>query len=549
MMKRLIAILSTLILAGCATLPTDLEIQQGPELVPPQQQEFSYYSPSSPTEGASPQEIVSGFLAAGTGPQNDYAVAREFLTENFAPRWQPDTQTLIRSGIPIFQSAGESLQIVDINVGAKVDDQGIYQDLDPQETSLRFQLVQEDGEWRISSAPNLTGVTLPVFSVVFTAYPIYFLNTQSSQLIPDLRWFPTRTSTPTRLVNAVLAGPSGWLNELAISAIPKGTALTVNAVRIEESTALVDFDANALEADSRQRRLMLSQLRATLLQLAGVADVEISVNNSTQDIEPAPLPTPSTAGATFALTPNGVSRLSGSEAGVLSGISEFVREAAPTMFAASGDGDNFAFASEEGVNWLVADGLGSSALALEDAPEPTAMFFDSFGYLWLLTSDQQSIRVFDSAGGYRELEYQGESLRAGAISPEGARLAVASGSEQQTIVQVLGVIRDSTGRPVRLTQGLGFTPVLGEALAVSWNGATSLRVLEGTASGLTALSEYPLTGPRGQLNMPPVIGAKLQNGTTLISSYLLSDSSEVWVLSGNSWRRIQVGVLDISTGR
>ncbi|MEL0237298.1 MAG: LpqB family beta-propeller domain-containing protein, partial [Aquiluna sp.] len=128
-------------------------------------------------------------------------------------------------------------------------------------------------------------------------------------------------------------------------------------------------------------------------------------------------------------------------------------------------------------------------------------------------------------------------------------LAVASGSEQQTIVQVLGVIRDSTGRPVRLTQGLAFTPVLGEALAVSWNGATSLRVLEGTASGLTALSDYPLTGPRGQLNMPPVIGAKLQNGTTLISSYLLSDSSEVWVLSGNSWRRIQVGVLDISTGR
>ncbi|MEL0200541.1 MAG: hypothetical protein VW959_04260, partial [Aquiluna sp.] len=145
MMRRLIALLATLVLSGCATLPTEIDVQQGPELIPVEQQEFSYYSPASPEEGASPQEIVSGFLAAGTGPQNDYAVAREYLSESFATRWKPDAQTLIRVGVPIYQSAGETLQVVEITLGARVDENGIYEDLEPDQLSLRFQLAQEDG--------------------------------------------------------------------------------------------------------------------------------------------------------------------------------------------------------------------------------------------------------------------------------------------------------------------------------------------------------------------------------------------------------------------
>lgn len=88
-MRRLLALLAALTLTGCAVLPTALDVQTGPELLVPTGQDFAYYSPAGPTLNASAQEIVSGFLAAGTGPQNDYAVAREYLSEEFAPRWQP----------------------------------------------------------------------------------------------------------------------------------------------------------------------------------------------------------------------------------------------------------------------------------------------------------------------------------------------------------------------------------------------------------------------------------------------------------------------------
>lgn len=548
-MRRLIALLATLVLSGCATLPTEIDVQQGPELIPVEQQEFSYYSPASPDEGASPQEIVSGFLAAGTGPQNDYAVAREYLSENFATRWKPDAQTLIRVGVPIYQSAGETLQVVDITLGARVDENGIYEDLEPDQLSLRFQLAQEDGEWRITSAPNLTVVTLPVFSVVFSALPIYFLDTNSTQLVPDLRWFPSRASTATRLVNAVLAGPAEWLRESVVSAIPTGTALTVNAVRILEGVARVDFDANALEANSRQRGLMLAQLRSTLLQLPGVLDVDLSVNNSTQDIAAAAIPSSLGSTTTFALSAEEVLRLSGSEAGVVAGTDDSIAELEPARFASVGDGSNIALAGETGLYRLSRQGLGYAQQQLSDAAY-VDVEFDREGNLWAYGASAGSVTIYDGSDAPRFLDTGLDGvLVAAAVSPEGARLALTVIEGDETSIYVVGVLRDSTGKPFRLQPGLQLNPVLGDAISVAWQGLSSLRVLEKTASGLTALSEYPITGPREQLNMPPAIGQKLESGSTLITSYLLTETGEVWAFSSNAWRRVSTQVLDISTGR
>lgn len=550
-MRKLIALLSTLLLAGCASLPTEVAIERGPELAPPGQQDFSYYSPSSPVPGASAQEIVSGFLAAGTGPQNDYEIAREYLTEGFAPRWKPDTQTLIRVGAPVFESPSDALQIVQLNVGARIDDQGRYENLDSQQTNLRFQLVLEEGEWRIASAPNLTVVTLPVFSVVFNALPVFFLDNTSSHLIPDLRWFPTRTSTPTRLVNALLAGPADWLQPAVVSAIPTGTALTVNAVRVESGVAQVDFDANALEADSRQRSLMLSQLVATLQQLSGVANVALSVNGARQEIEQAPVLSGVSQSTTFALTDDSVVRLSGSEAGPLPNSAEVVSRLRPEMLAVDAGGQNLVLMSEAETLWLATSSLGTSRIELEVENPALSMQFDRGSKLFVYPREaDRSIRVFNSDSTFDDLDIAvSGSLVDAQLSPEGSRLALIVQDGDEAAIHIFGVIRDLNGRPITLTEGLVFKTILGSPLSLSWNDLTNLRVLERTASGLTALSEYPITGPRQQLNMPPATGKKLEAGSVFISSYLLSDSGEVWVLSNNTWRRIQTGVKDISTGR
>ena len=552
-MRRLLALLAMVALSGCAVLPTALDVQSGPELLVPTGQDFAYYSPAGPTMNASAQEIVSGFLAAGTGPQNDYSVAREFLSEEFAARWQPDAQTLIRSGAPVFRESGQSILLVDVNISARVDEHGRYADVSPAEqNSLRFQMVREAGQWRISAAPNLTVVTQPVFSVVFSAFPVYFVDSRSNFLVPDLRWFPSRASTPTKLVNALLAGPSDWLGGGVSTAIPEDTRLTINAVSVDSGVALVDFDANALAANNSDRRVMLSQLRATLLQISGINEVALSVNNSGQDIIPSSLRNVAASGPTFVLTGNGIQRLSATNGQALSGTENITRDYDPTMFAIFDDAKKIAFASEQGVYLLERDGFQLRVSQLSELKEVAAIDFDSYGALWIFPSDAQvDIEVHDPRGPIRYLSAGLEGIRlSSALSPEGSRLVQAFAlSDGQNIMRAQTITRDSTAAPLRLNDGLDIVPVVGKPISLTWHGSNGLRVLEETTSGLSALSEYPLSGPRRPLTMPPVIGAQLLSGSASISTYLLSDQGALWSLTGNTWRANSDGAIALASLR
>ena len=79
-------------------MPNLVQNQLGPKIETGNANETLYYSPSGPSDKASQEQIISGFLYAGNGPQEDYAVAREYLTASFAAKWKPAVETLIQSG-------------------------------------------------------------------------------------------------------------------------------------------------------------------------------------------------------------------------------------------------------------------------------------------------------------------------------------------------------------------------------------------------------------------------------------------------------------------
>ena len=551
-MKKLFSGLLILLLGGCAGLPTAVDIKAGPELVAPAAQELSFYTPSGPAVDASAQEIISGFLGAGTGPQNDYAVARQYLTTDFAQRWNPEGAVLIRTGTPVFQAAGDTLQVVEVKVSAKLDEQGRYEDYENAKSSaLRFQLLQQDGQWRISSAPNLTVVTPPVFAVVFKAYPIYFLDSRRNHLMPDLRWFATKASTGTKLVNAMLDGPSPWLAAGVQSAIPDNTRLTIDAVRVVDGVAQVDLDGNALQADALDRRLMLSQLRATLLQLSGVFDVELSINNSPQDIIPAPIVTSQTGGSAFVLSDGGVSRIASGESGLIPGSPAFVKSREPKLFAITSGGNKVVFSTEQGVFLSEVSGLTSRVQKISDTTNLAAISFDDVGLIWLFPTDAAlPIEIQDSNGSVSQVSEGLIGTRTSvAIGPEGSRLAVAVSNQGKSRIHIMTVNRDSGSYPKSLNAGLDLLPVLGIAISLCWQEAAVLRVLEQTASNMTALSDYPLTGPRFALTMPPVVGTSITAGPASLSTYMISQNDEVWVLTGTTWRRSLVKGFDLATLR
>ena len=81
----LVAALS-LSLSACAKLPTSSEVKVGSDIQGGLTADYLYYSPSGPIEDSGQQEIINGFLNAATGPQNDYQVAREYMTGALAPK-------------------------------------------------------------------------------------------------------------------------------------------------------------------------------------------------------------------------------------------------------------------------------------------------------------------------------------------------------------------------------------------------------------------------------------------------------------------------------
>ena len=549
-MRKLALLLALAMLAGCAQIPTQLDVRTGPEIATQSDQEFAYYTPSGPAQDASQQEIVSGFLAAGTGPQNDYSVARSFLTSDFSQRWNPDAAVLIRSGAPQFRESGTGLQVVTLSINARLDEHGRYQEPGSTDSvSLRFQLVREGGQWRIASAPNLTVVTPPVFAVVFKPYSVYFLDSQQKRLVADSRWFPSRASTGTRLVNALLDGPSSWMAPAIQTAIPAGTKLTIDAVRVEDGVAQVDFDTTALSADAIGRRLMLTQLRATLLQLSGVNEVAIYVNSSPQDIAPTSIQ-PLRNGSVGIALAEGVFRLVGGQE-ALPGTAVFADRFEPTMIATNALTNQIVFATPTGVYLLSGSGVSTRTELLTEQTEIAALAFDPDGLIWVVPrSSGSAIEIYDRLELVQSLVLPALGNRLEAeLSSDGARMAVLLDGQDRPRVEVFTVSRDVRSRPSLLSRGITISTTQGVPLSFTWQSQVALRVLESSITGQTTLSEYPLAGQRVQLSTPPIVGVKLISGPSSFTIYLLSESAEVWTLSGGSWRRVASGVVDITSAR
>ena len=179
--------------------------------------------PALPTQDASPEEIIADFLRAGRGPQENYKVARAYLTDDFRSTWLPGARTLI-SSTPISPRRSPTT-LLGVGVrSAAVDSQGRYSTAVPVEQyDLTFGLVQDDeGQWRINSAPDGTVLSPSRFSSIYAPFEVYFFDPTFAYLVPDLRWFRLG-SAGTDVVNAMLAGPSDRLGDgVAVLRVPRG---------------------------------------------------------------------------------------------------------------------------------------------------------------------------------------------------------------------------------------------------------------------------------------------------------------------------------------
>ena len=100
--RILLALLALILgLTACGRIPTDGQVYHYAEGETSSATPTPAYSPAGPREGDDPEQILRGFFEAGTGVEDDYAVARSFLTRDLAASWSPEDETWVLSLIHI----------------------------------------------------------------------------------------------------------------------------------------------------------------------------------------------------------------------------------------------------------------------------------------------------------------------------------------------------------------------------------------------------------------------------------------------------------------
>ena len=544
-MRALIAAMLVATLTGCAALPVSGPVRIGPDLAQPSDGNSFYYSPSSPVEGATATEILSGFISAGTAPQNDYSIAREFLDESIRATWNPNQELLIQRTTPRITLTDSDSALVEVEVSARIDANGRYEALPAGSTRvLEYGFTEQSGQIRLISAPDVTMVIRPVFDVVFKSYSVYFLDKSKKILVPELRWFPANPATGTKLVNALLAGPSTWLEPAVVSAIPTGTVLSLDAVTVQQEIALVDLSARALVAGLSDRSLMKAQLVATLSQLPTITEVSISIERSAQEIPDSQVKIATAgSGTLLAVGEDGLEALSGANPDSFAQGLLFFSSRSISKLAASRTGDKLAALTESGVSETALAAPGASVEVVDSRTAFVGMEYDPLEYLWLATSSQVSVNSTPLQASW----LAGQSIIDFALSPEGSRVAlvVANGGSNQVLVAP--VIRDDSGMPIQLAAPISISGEIESAVRLSWFDSVTVAILNDEPDQ-TSIALVSIGGTTRNIQGVTEVRSlvALGDGSNL---YALKESGELVLYRGSFWSSVGSAIQAIAVAR
>jgi hypothetical protein len=544
-----LAVALGLSLGACAKLPSSSEVKVGSDIQGGLTADYLYYSPSGPSDGSGQQEIINGFLNAATGPQNDYQVAREFLTGSLAPKWNPGKELLIGDARPEVRLIGTLAAQLTVNAVARIDELGRYHDLGVGiKRVLNFTFAKEDGQWRVSEAPDATVLVRPVFDVLFKSYALYFYDKQNRYLVPDLRWYASRVSTSTRLVSNLLDGPDTWLASAVNTAFPPQTKLAIDSVTVQDGVAIVDLASSANKATIIQRQRMLAQLTATLTQLANVNSVEIRIDHIAQNITNLPYevslannPDP------IVLTKTGFKALS------TTAVSMQKATAAATRWGATDFGINnqqtlLALKSRQGVGLFHLTSIDSTITPIDARPGLLAPVIDPQGYVWSLGAGKDStLQAFDSAGHQKFVSLgwlNGKTHKAFALSREGGRIAVLLSTDTGNHLYIASIQRDSTGMPVSISDPVEIGQTQRIVRSISWIDDTNVATVALADGGYT----YPLylqVGGEVRKYAPVVNAVSVVANSTYSNAYVLDNVNQLRVLRSMTWIEYLQDVLAI----
>jgi hypothetical protein len=167
-----------LLLTACAGLPTAGPVNIGREVDSGSGELPVVYRPDEPIAGMTSQQVVEGFIAAGSGPRENWGIAKMFLSSSFREEWNP------RAGVTVYGPGDRAIDavsdeevLVTVTPEASVDANGSYTTVvDRGEITSEYRLVREDGEWRIAQAPDGIVLDRGRFLSVYRSYSLMYFD-------------------------------------------------------------------------------------------------------------------------------------------------------------------------------------------------------------------------------------------------------------------------------------------------------------------------------------------------------------------------------------
>lgn len=552
--------LLVVLLAGCARIPISGPVGKSSEgsagnLNAP------VFLPAAPQPGASPETIIDYFYRAGSGYEDDYAVARQYLTQASSVSWKPDQRALVYRDARVVATGTENVYNYELDVAYTVDADGITTQ-SPEGTVERIPVTvtQVDGEWRISAIPDGTAIAEETFKVIYGAYPIYFYDPTFTYAVPDVRWF-IRNKTVKAMTSALLAGPAPYLRGAVASAFPSGIKLARESVPVVSGAAQVDLTAKELTETSPEDRLrMQMQLTLTFRSQPDVVNVELRANQDLVRVEDngsvlPPVQDKSAPSRQIAVSGNELVRYENNRISPLPDMQP-VSALDPRFPAESPVSQTAAFLNESRTT-LYSINPGQPARALTTRSTLSRPSFSLNDWVWSAgpggngATEVVAFRPTGVAEGasvpsvtLAPAWLAGRSVKEFRVSREGVRALVISEQNGKTRVQVAGIIRGGDGTPRELTQPTTLVTDSNPDQG-AWVNDSTVVVMKGAAAANVTPELLSLTSgqPQQLAPWPGLVALSAGNGPEEIYG---QSSEGIFQRLGNGWSPQIKGPIDPS---
>lgn len=533
------------LLSACSSIPTagpvgtieaTAEAESGARFV---------NNPPPPREGASPAEILDGFLVAGIGVSDNYSVARSFLTPTLAQTWEPEEEiTIYRSDYKISSTPSEGELQLQMEVAAYIDAAGIRRNVGPGTTeSVIVRLEEVQGEWRVAEIPSGIMISAADAEGLLQAHELYFYSSSYQYWVPDVRWFVNRQGIATNIVLALIDGPAPYLQGAVTSAFPESAALAVESVPIESGTATIDFTQDILTAtDNLRRQQMEQQLRITLTGLNTVNSVELRAGQPIDiDIDPdlaPPKQDPAVPSEQIVISDNELAFFQGGQLTALDDVPS-ISEFEPVDPAMSYDGRNYAFLSGDRTQLMVT-GVGQTVRTIVTGSNLTQPSYDPANWIWTAGtgSGRSYVRAVPPGGSANNaIEVSApwlgnRTISEIRISRDGARALIVAQQSGQSQLLLSGVGRNEDGVPQALSDPISLNPPA-QIDTAKWVTETSVVVADTASEGPVTATLIPFADDADDYQ--PLDGLEHLSAGTGSTNVFAQSGNSIFGIVGNAW--------------